>query len=551
MTLAHDSILGGHLGVKKTTDKVLSNFFWPGISGDVKRYCRSCDICQRTTPKGKTMRVPLGKLPVIDTPFKRVSFDLVGPIFPASQRGYKYILTAVDHASRYPEAVPLKNIDTETVAEVMVDMFSRVGVPQEVLHDLGTQFVSEVMREVSRLLSIKQLTSTLYHPICNGLVERFNRTMKQMLKRLCAEEPRDWDRYINALLFAYREVPQESTGFSPCELLYGRTVRGPMQVLRNVWTKEQQTDEVRNSYQYVVDLRGRIEKTLQIAHRNLREAQGRYKHHYDRRSRPRRLKVGDQVLVLLPTNQNKLLMQWKGPYPVTKVMGVNDYQVRIKGKVRTYHINLLKECIARKEEISEEKKLMMELAGAAVLEYEEGNVESVMDEEQLLDTRRTRKKEIYRDVKISDKLSARQRKDVEGLVFQYRDVFADKPGMTKLTEHKIEMVTDEPVRVKPYPIPYNLREELKQDIEQMMDMGVIRKSDSPYSSPFVIVRKEDGSNRICIDFRQVNKLLKFDSEPMIRPQDIFTRISQDKYYSKFDIYDQGILADTNERTRHC
>ena len=261
----------------------------------------------------------------------------------------------------------------------------------------------------------------------------------------------------------------------------------------------------------------------------------KHKDHYDRRSRSRRLKVGDQVLVLLPTNKNKLLMQWKGPYPVTEVMGVNDYQVRMKGKVRTYHINLLKEYIARKEEISEEKKPMMELAGAAVLEYEEGNVESVMDEEQLLDTRRTRKKDIYRDVKISDKLSARQRKDVEGLVFQYRDVFTDKPGTTELTEHKIEMVTDEPVRVKPYPIPYNLREELKQDIEQMMDMGVIRKSDSPYSSPIVIVRKKDGSNRICIDFRQVNQLSRFDSEPMIRPQDIFTRISQDKYYSKFDM----------------
>ena len=209
MALAHDSIQGGHLGVKKTTDKVLSNFFWPGIGGDVKRYCRSCEICQKTVPKGKTMRLPIGKLPVIDTPFKTVSFDLVSPSFPESQRGYRYILTAVDHVSRYPEAVPLKNNDTETVVEAMVDMFSRVGVPQEVLHDLGTQFVSEVMKEVSWLLSIKQLTSTPYHPICNGLVERFNGTMKQMLQRLCTEEPRDWDRRINMLLFAYQEAPQE------------------------------------------------------------------------------------------------------------------------------------------------------------------------------------------------------------------------------------------------------------------------------------------------------------------------------------------------------
>ena len=287
--------------------------------------------------------------------------------------------------------------------------------------------------------------------------------------------------------------------------------------------------------QDVVDLRGRIEKTLRIAHKNLREAQGRYKHHNDKRSRPRRLKTGDEVLVLLPTNQNKLLMQWKGPYPVTEIVGVNDYRVKVKGKNKTYHINLLKEYVSRKEGAVEESQSMMELAGAAVIEYEEGKVESVIDEEQLLDTRRTSEKETYKDVKISSKLSASQKRDMKNLVFQYRDVFTDKPGTTNLAEHKIEMVTDDPVRVKPYPIPYSLREELKQDIEQMLDMGVIRKSDSPYSSPIVIVRKKDGSNRICIDFRRVNKLSRFDSEPMIRPQDIFSRISQDKYYSKFDM----------------
>ena len=255
----------------------------------------------------------------------------------------------------------------------------------------------------------------------------------------------------------------------------------------------------------------------------------------DKRSRPRRLKTGDEVLVLLPTNQNKLLMQWKGPYPVTEIVGVNDYRVKVKGKNKTYHINLLKEYVSRKEGAVEESQSMMELVGAAVIEYEEGKVESVIDEEQLLDTRRTSEKETYKDVKISSKLSASQKRDMKNLVFPYRDVFTDKPGTTNLAEYKIEMVTDDPVRVKPYPIPYSLREELKQDIEQMLDMGVIRKSDSPYSSPIVIVRKKDGSNRICIDFRRVNKLSRFDSEPMIRPQDIFSRISQDKYYSKFDM----------------
>ena len=143
----------------------------------------------------------------------------------------------VDYATRYPDAVPLKNIDTETVAEALLDMYSRLGFPEEVLSDNGSQFVSECMAEVSRLLSIRQLTSTPYHPMCNGLVEKFNGTLKAMLKRLCSEQPRQWPRYINAVLFAYREVPQASTGFSPFELLYGRTVRGPIQIPKELWTK--------------------------------------------------------------------------------------------------------------------------------------------------------------------------------------------------------------------------------------------------------------------------------------------------------------------------
>ena len=111
---------------------------------------------------------------------------------------------------------------------------------------------------------------------------------------------------MSALLFAYREVPQESTGFSPFELLYGRTVCGLMQILKATWTQEKSQPEVRNSYQCVVELRGRLEKTLQLAHQNLRQAQRKNKHHYDKRARPRKLNVGSEVLVLLPTNNNKL-----------------------------------------------------------------------------------------------------------------------------------------------------------------------------------------------------------------------------------------------------
>ena len=95
---------------------------------------------------------------------KREAIDLVGPISPPSEEGHRYILTLVDFATRYPEAVPLKTIDTETVAAALVNIFSRLGVPEEILSDLGTQFVSDCMKEVTRLLSIKQITTTPYHP---------------------------------------------------------------------------------------------------------------------------------------------------------------------------------------------------------------------------------------------------------------------------------------------------------------------------------------------------------------------------------------------------
>ncbi|XP_061195768.1 uncharacterized protein LOC133203996 [Saccostrea echinata] len=119
MTIAHDSIMGGHLGTKKTVDRISSSFYWPGIQGDVKRYCQSCDVCQRTFPKGKVTKVPLEKMPLIDTPFERVAVDLVGPIAPVTEKGNRYILTVVDYSTRYPEAIPLKGIETERVAEAL------------------------------------------------------------------------------------------------------------------------------------------------------------------------------------------------------------------------------------------------------------------------------------------------------------------------------------------------------------------------------------------------------------------------------------------------
>ena len=117
----------------------------------MSRFCKSCDICQRTIQKGRVTKVPLAKLPLIGTPFKRVAVDIVGPIEPCSERKSRYILKIVDYATRYPEAVALPGIETERVAEALVEMFSRVGILDEMLTDCGSQFTAKVMKDISRL----------------------------------------------------------------------------------------------------------------------------------------------------------------------------------------------------------------------------------------------------------------------------------------------------------------------------------------------------------------------------------------------------------------
>lgn len=537
MELAHGSIMGGHMGIKKTADKIQSAFYWPGIKGDVTRYCKSCDVCQKTVNKGSVPKVPLEKMPLIDKPFKRVAIDLVGPIGPPSEDGHRYILTLVDFATRYPEAVPLKNIDTETVAEALVDIFSRLGVPEEILSDLGTQFVSECMKEVARLLSIKQLTTTPYHPMCNGLTEKFNGTMKSMLKRLCSEQPRQWHRYINPLLFAYREVPQESTGFSPFELLYGRAVRGPMFILKELWTKELEQPEIKNSYQYVFELREKLEDTLKLAHTELQKAQHKGKHYYDRKTKVRKFVPGEKVLVLLPTDHNKLLMQWKGPFEVSAVVGLNDYKVRVKGKERVYHANLLKKYFEREDSVPVGAVAVEVNAASSENDHIRSEAEEVdpVDGTDFLEIGGYVAKESVKDVAIGDNLTQEQRAEFMDLANEFQSLFTEAPGTTSLAQHHIKLTSDQPVRSRPYPVPYSLRESLKKDITDMMKMGVIRKSSSPYASPVVVVKKKDNTNRVCVDYRKLNKLTVFDPEPMPTAEYLFQKLNGDKYFTRIDL----------------
>jgi len=162
-------------------------------------------------------------LPIVSEPFSHIAMDIVGPK-PRSRAGNKYILVLCDYATRCPEAVPLKSIDAESVAEELIKIFARVDVPREILTDQGSYFTSQLLAELYKLLQVHPIRTSPYHPQTDGLVERFNQTLKSMLPKSGTDRGNKWDKKIPYLLFAYQEVPQVSTGFSPFELLYGRDI---------------------------------------------------------------------------------------------------------------------------------------------------------------------------------------------------------------------------------------------------------------------------------------------------------------------------------------
>ena len=145
------------------------------------------------------------------------------------------ILTIIDYATRYPEAIPLKTTHSRIIAEALVNVFSRVGLPDEIVSDQGANLIGSLMTQLYELLGNKNIQTSVYHPEANGLVERFNGALKHMLKKFVSDQVDKWDKYLPYLLFAYREVPCQSTGYFPFELLYGMAVRGPFSLIKEAW----------------------------------------------------------------------------------------------------------------------------------------------------------------------------------------------------------------------------------------------------------------------------------------------------------------------------
>jgi hypothetical protein len=233
---------------------------------------------------------------------------------------------------------------------------------------------------------------------------------------------------------------------------------------------------------------------------------------YNRRSRFRKLKVGEKVLLLLPTNANKLLMHWKGPYEVLEKVGELDYKITINSKVKMFHINMLKSYVEREDEVvvSDKESNSRDRRGrcAMISIVDEEIMKSEDGQELVVHVPTTGEDhETYEQVHISSELTKEQAREITIVLSKYPQVLTDVLGCTNVLEYEIKVTSNDPIKLKSYPVPYAMIDQVDSETEKMLKLVVIEKSNSPYSSSFVIVKKNDGTNRFCIDLRALTVLL--------------------------------------------
>jgi hypothetical protein len=288
--------------------------------------------------------IPSGK------PFDRVAMDILGPL-PKTKAGNKYIIVAMDYLTRYAEIAPLPSQKAHQVAKFFVQrIFAAHGPCRTLLPDRGSNFCSKLMAGTLSLLKIGHAKTTAYHPQTDGLVERFNATLEQMLTPYVNDPQDNWDEHLPFVQFAYNTAIQATTGYNPFYLLYGREPVLPLDAMcdKNPTRRAKDTPE----------LVPRLEKARNIARRNIDQVQRRMKTRYDARRRPPKFEKGQLVMRKRPDKtkkgrSKKLTNRWDGPYEIMKIrppVNVDIRKKRGKQKTQTVHVDHLKHFHARPHE---------------------------------------------------------------------------------------------------------------------------------------------------------------------------------------------------------
>ena len=331
----HVSAIGGHKGITKTYYRIKQRYFWPRMKFEIANFINNCRDCQiKKLVRIKTRQ----EMTLTDTPdaaFDKISMDIMGPL-PTSSNGYNYILTIQDLLTKFSLAIQLKHAGAIDVADALVkELICVYGTPKAILTDQGSHFLNSLMRNIARKFRIAHFSTTAYRPQSNGSVERSHQVLWEYLKQFINNN--DWDEHLRLAMFSYNTSMHEGTKYTPYELVFGRIARVP--------TADPPIDEEQNeSYSnYLYNLYHRLRNAQECARQNLIASKKRSKQYYDKRARPYKFKINDEVYLIKEPNKGKLGDQYIGPFKIIEILSNNNVRIRISyKKTRIVHTDKLK-----------------------------------------------------------------------------------------------------------------------------------------------------------------------------------------------------------------
>ncbi|XP_048240817.1 uncharacterized protein LOC124120015 [Haliotis rufescens] len=336
----HDNV--GHPGRDRTLSLIKDRFYWPGMTKDVETHVQQCVPCLRhKTPTG---RAPLVSIET-SQPLELVCMDFL--TLEPSKGGQQHVLVVTDHFTRYAQAYATKNMTAKTTAEVFFNNFIlHYGIPKRIHSDQGANFTGNLMRELCQLLKINKSRTTPYHPMGNGMCERFNKTLCNMLGTLDPDSKKKWKAFVGPLVHAYNSTRHESTGFAPFFLMYGRHPRLPVDIAFGL---DMDSAKSTSMTCYIKDLKDRLSQAYDIASSAAKKAQSRNKSLYNQKARAAVIEKGDRVLVKVVAfdGRHKLADRWEEDIYVILDQPNSSIPVFVVGKenghgrTRTLHRNLL------------------------------------------------------------------------------------------------------------------------------------------------------------------------------------------------------------------
>lgn len=314
LVILNDSLIlptGGHTGNNRMVNNIARRYTWPSLYSDVRNFVDRCVACKKCKIQ-RHVRAPLEITSTATKAFQKIYLDIVGPL-PVDEFENKYILTAQCELTKFVEAYPLKTKESDGVAEKLVNEFIlRFGVPKIFATYLGTEFTSNTITSMCKLLKIEKLNSTAYHHESIGAIENSHKQLGGYLKIWSCENNSNWIQWVPFWTFSHNNTVHSATGYAPAELVFGKMTLLPSNLIDVI-------DPIYNFDSYVNELKYR----LQIAWRDAREKLGNskinYKKYHDRKPYLREIKVGDKVLVFNHARKTKLEPYYKGPYVVRKL----------------------------------------------------------------------------------------------------------------------------------------------------------------------------------------------------------------------------------------